>query len=396
MNYLNESFENRLKNLEGVHHDLVTSENIAEDTWNGIYRRFNNPVLTRAHAPLHWRFDLSKDRNPLLLERLGVNAVFNPGAIFHDGKFILVTRFEGNDRKSTFALAESESGIDGFSFKRGPLIIPETDDPDTNIYDMRLTRHEDGNIYGVFCTERRDPSAPAHDTSSSIAQAGIVRTHDLINWERLPDLKTNSPQQRNVVLHPEFVEGKYAWYTRPQDDFIEAGKGGGIGWALSEDIDGAVIDEETIIDERVYHTIKEAKNGQGPAPIRTEDGWLHLVHGVRPTAAGLRYVLYMFMTSLNEPWKIIHAPGGHLIAPQEGERIGDVSNVVFSNGWIEHQGTIYIYYASSDTRIHVAVSSIDRLVDYCKFTPVDGLTAHGSAELRRALIENNKPFVKNR
>ena len=312
-----------------------------------------------------------------------------------NGKYLLMTRTEGLDRKSFFAIAESPNGIDHFTFWDYPVQLPETEDPDTNVYDMRLTQHEDGWIYGVFCTERKDPKAPKGDLSSAVAQAGIVRTKDLLNWERLPDLKTPSAQQRNVVLHPEFVNGKYAFYTRPQDGFIDTGSGGGIGWGLCDDITNAVIPSETIIDTRAYHTIKEVKNGQGPHPIKTADGWLHLAHGVRNTAAGLRYVIYMFMTSLEDPSKLIHAPAGHLIAPEGEERVGDVSNVTFTNGWImDDDGTVFMYYASSDTRCHVAVSSVDRLVDYCKHTPSDTLRSAGSVAQRTDLIRKNIEFMK--
>ena len=329
------------------------------------------------------------------MERLGINCTFNSGAIEHKGKILLAVRVEGNDRKSFFAIAESKNGIDNFKFWDYPIAMPETENPDTNVYDMRLVKHEDGWIYGLFCTERKDPSVSATDTSSAIAQCGIARTKDFIKWERLPDLKSKSPQQRNVVLHPEFINGKYAFYTRPQDGFIEAGTGGGIGWGLSDSIENAVLENETIIDDRVYHTIKEVKNGLGPAPIKTEKGWLQLAHGVRNTAAGLRYVLYLFLTDLKEPNKVIAKPGGHFIAPQDDERVGDVSNVVFSNGWVKRDnGQVLIYYASSDTRMHVAESTIDKLLDYVLNTPEDGLRSAACVEQRIKLIKKNLKILK--
>ena len=321
---------------------------------------------------------------------MGVNAVFNAGAIKWQGRYILAARVEGADRKSFFAVAESPNGIDNFRFWDYPVVMPETDEPDVNVYDMRLTRHEDGWLYGLFCTERKNPLAPPTETSEAVAQCGIARTRDLVHWERLPDLKTPSPQQRNVVLHPDFVKGRYAFYTRPQDGFIEAGTGSGIGWGLADHIEGAAIQQEKVIDPRVYHTIKEAKNGQGPPPIKTAQGWLHLAHGVRNTAAGLRYVLYLFMTALDEPWRVTHAPGGHFLAPEGPERTGDVSNVAFSNGWIaDDDGTVFIYYASSDTRMHVATSSIERLVDYAMHTPPDGLRSAACVAQRTVLITRN-------
>lgn len=360
-----------------------------DQTHNGVYRRFAHPVITAAHVPLDWRYDFDESSNPLGLERLGVNATFNAGAILMDGKYCVVVRVEGNDRKSFFAVAESDNGIDGFRFWDRPVVLPQTNEADTNVYDMRLTRHEDGYIYGLFCTERKDHAQP-HDLSAAIAQCGIARTTNLRDWERLPDLLTRSGQQRNVVLHPEFVDGKYGLYTRPQDGFITVGSGGGIGWGVCDDIARATIDSETIVDNKVYHTIKELKNGQGPAPIKTAKGWLHLAHGVRNTAAGLRYVLYMFMTDLNAPWIVTHAPGGHFIAPEGEERVGDVSNVVFANGWVVNEaGEVFIYYASSDTRLHVAVSTVDRLVDYCVNTPSDPLTSSACVAQRIALIERN-------
>jgi 4-O-beta-D-mannosyl-D-glucose phosphorylase len=360
---------------------------------NGVYQRYEHPVLTAAHTPLNWRYDLNEASNPWLMERIGINAVFNAGAIYFNNKYLLVARVEGADRKSFFAIAESKNGIDNFRFWDLPVVLPETEEPDTNVYDMRLTQHEDGWIYGIFCTERKDPSAPKGDLSSAVATAGIVRTHDLVNWERLPDLKSKS-QQRNVVLHPEFVNGKYALYTRPQDGFIDTGSGGGIGWALIDDITKAEVKDEIIIDHRYYHTIKELKNGEGPHPIKTDKGWLHLAHGVRNCAAGLRYVLYMYMTSIEEPTKLIAQPGGYFMAPEETERIGDVSNVLFSNGWIaDEDGTVYIYYASSDTRLHVAVSSIEQLTDYCFNTPVDGFRSAASVQTICNQIAKNKESV---
>lgn len=368
---------------------LVEQKNIPADHSNGIYQRWQNPILTAEHTPVFWRYDLNEQTNPFLLERLGINAVFNSGAIYLDGRHLLVARVEGDDRKSFFAVAESMNGTYGFRFWDYPVTMPETERPDTNVYDMRLTQHQDGYIYGLFCTERKDMSQPK-DLSAAEAQCGIARTRDLMSWERLPDLITYSGQQRNVVLHPEFVEGQYAFYTRPQDGFISVGSGGGIGWGLAKDISRAEIKSELIVDGKQYHTIKEVKNGQGPAPIKTAEGWLHLAHGVRNTAAGLRYVLYMFMTDLRRPWIVTHAPGGHLIAPQGEERVGDVSNVVFANGWVVNErNDVFIYYASSDTRLHVATSSIERLLDYVKNTPEDGLRSAASVQVRNDLIRHN-------
>jgi len=391
MDISNLTFEEKLTRLRARQESLLTRPNPqATDFYNGIYQRFEHPVVTRDHIPLEWRYDLDPATNPLLIERLGVNCVFNAGAIERDGKILLVTRVEGNDRKSFFAIAESDNGIDGFRFWQEPVDLAETASPDTNVYDMRLVEHEDGWIYGLFCTERKDPAAPPHDTSSAIAQCGLVRTRDLLNWQRLPDLQSQSPQQRNVVLHPEFINGKYALYTRPQEGFIDAGSGGGIGWALCASMENAVINEEKVLDERVYHTIKEAKNGAGPAPLKTVHGWLHLAHGVRHTGAGLRYVLYLFMTALDDPSRITHRPGGHFLAPLGAERTGDVANVVFSNGWLRRANDeVFLYYASSDTRLHVAVSTIDQLVDYVRHTPEDPLTTRGSLQQRQTLIRNN-------
>ncbi|MCG8373964.1 MAG: glycosidase [Balneolales bacterium] len=384
-------FEHRKQQLHQEYKKLVSQKNVPEELGNGIYKRYKNPVLTAEHAPLTWKYDLNPETNPFLMERFGINAAFNSGAIKLNGKYLLVARVEGNDRKSFFAVAESESPTEGFRFWEYPVLMPETDIPDTNVYDMRLIQHEDGWIYGIFCTERKDTRVSKHDTSAAVAQAGMARTKDLKNWERLPDLKTNSDQQRNVVLHPEFIDGKYALYTRPQDGFIEAGKGGGIGWGLCDSMENAEVNTETVIDPRIYHTIKEAKNGQGPVPIKTEIGWIHLAHGVRNTAAGLRYVLYLFVTSLDKPWEIIYSPGGHFLAPVGEERIGDVSNVAFSNGWIhDEDDKVYIYYASSDTRLHVAETSIEQLVDYAKHTPADGLRSYTSVQTIYDLINRNK------
>jgi len=390
------AFPVRLAGLRRKHDALISLKNpVSRDWYNGIYERYEHPVVTAAHIPLDWRYDLNPATNPFLLERLGVNAAFNAGAIEVMGKILLCVRVEGSDRKSFFAMAESTSGTEGFRFWDEPCVIPETGDPDTNVYDMRLVAHEDGSTYGLFCTERRDPKAPEADQSSAVAQCGLVRTQDFKKWERLPDIKTPSAQQRNVVLHPEFVGGKYALYTRPQDGFIDAGSGGGIGWALCPSMEKASTGKESIIDRRVYHTITELKNGQGPAPIKTSEGWLHLAHGVRATAAGLRYVLYLFLTDLKSPAKLIAKPQGYFIAPEGAERVGDVSNVVFSNGWVARKdGTVLIYYASSDSRLHVASSSIDRLLDYVKNTPPDGLRSAASVSQRLQLIRTNRSSGK--
>jgi 4-O-beta-D-mannosyl-D-glucose phosphorylase len=385
-------FQQRLIQLRAAHVARITRLNPIDPAWsNGVFERYLYPAVTAVHVPLEWRYDLNPQTNPYLMERLGVNAVFNPGAIELDGKILLVCRVEGADRKSFFAVAESPNGLDNFQFWDEPIVLPETDDPDTNVYDMRVVKHEDGWIYGLFCTERKDPNAPAGDLSGAVAQGGIARTRDLKTWERLPDLKTKSPQQRNVVLHPEFIDGQYAFYTRPQDDFIQAGSGGGIGWGLSKSMSPAMIDDERVIEERAYHTIKEMKNGEGPAPLKTDRGWLHLAHGVRNTAAGLRYVIYLYLSDQHEPWKVTHQPGGYFIAPIGDERVGDVSNVAFSNGWVSRaDGTVFIYYASADTRVHVATSSIDRLLDYVINTPEDGLRSAASVQQRLELIRRNR------
>ena len=381
-------FKEREHFLRVRHEELLKKVNVPVED-NGVYERFLFPVLTAAHAPLEWRYDFDPTTNPYLMERFGIHAAFNSGAIKLNGRYYMVVRVEGADRKSFFAVAESDRGMDGFRFWERPVTMPEYGEPATNIYDMRLTAHEDGWIYGIFCVERKDPSAPAGDLSSAVAAAGVARTKDLRTWERLPDIVSAS-QQRNVVLHPEFVDGKYALYTRPQDGFIDAGNGGGIGWALVDSMENAVIKDEKIINTRNYHTIKESKNGEGPAPIKTPKGWLHLAHGVRACASGLRYVLYMYMTALDDPTRVIAEPAGFFMAPEGEEYIGDVMNVLFSNGWIvDEDGTVYIYYASSDTRMHVAVSSIDRLLDYCLNTEPDGLRTGLTVERLNRLIDKN-------
>ncbi len=387
---MKQDFFERLARLEKEHEQLLQQSNIKLTNGNGVFDRYKNAVLTAAHTPLFWRYDLNADTNPFLMERFGINAVMNAGAIKWNDKYIMVARVEAADRKSFFAVAESPNGIDNFKFWDYPLQMPETKKPDTNIYDMRLIQHEDGWIYGLFCTERRDPSAPDTDQSAAVAQCAIARTKDLISWERLSDLVTPSAQQRNVVLHPEFVNGKYAFYTRPQDSFISAGKGGGIGFGLSDSIENAKIDKEIVIDHKIYHTVYELKNGLGPAPIKTSKGWLHLAHGVRNTAAGLRYVLYMFMTDLKDVTKVIYKPAGYFLAPEGEERTGDVSNVVFSNGWIEDpDGAVFIYYASSDTRMHVATTTIERLLDYVMNNAADGLSSAETVKTLTSLIDKN-------
>lgn len=374
---------------------LLARKNQKSSFYNGVFDRYENPVLTREHIPLTWKYDLNPDTNPYFMERLGVNAVMNSGAIELNGKFYLVARIEGNDRKSFFGVAESENGIDGFHFWDYPILLPDTCKEETNVYDMRLTKHEDGYIYGVFCSESKDTSV--NDLSAAVAAAGIVRTKDLKTWERLDNLKTlRSPQQRNVVLHPEFVNGKYAFYTRPMDDFIDTGSGGGIGFGLCDDIEHAVIDEEIITSKRVYHTITEAKNGAGAVPIKTEKGWIHIAHGVRNTAAGLRYVLYAFATDLQDPTKVIAEPSGFFLAPLGKERVGDVSNVVFTNGLIAREnGDVFLYYASSDTRMHVATTTVDRLLDYVFRTPQDPHRSVECVAQRCDLIHKNLEYLKN-
>jgi len=390
-------FKKTLAGLTREYEQLIRRRNAKVGRGNGIYTRYARTVVTAEHIPLFWRYDLAYETNPHLMERIGVNAAFNAGAMEYGGKYLLALRVEGVDRKSFFAIAESANGVDNFRFWDYPIVMPETDVPDTNVYDLRLVKHEDGWIYGLFCTERKDPDAPRGDLSSAIAQCGIARTKDLKTWERLPDLRTKSPQQRNVVLHPEYFQGKYAFYTRPQDGFIQAGSGGGIGWGLSDSIEHASIDSEIIVDDRQYHTIKEVKNGLGPAPIKTDKGWLQLAHGVRNTAAGLRYVLYLLLSDLKEPYKVIARPGGYFIAPQGEERVGDVSNVVFSNGWIlKKNGEVLIYYASSDTRMHVATSTVDRLLDYVLHTPEDCLRSAASVQQRVHLIKSNLSLLKKK
>jgi 4-O-beta-D-mannosyl-D-glucose phosphorylase len=385
------TFTSRLHLLQTAHHELLHRPNQPEALGNGVYTRYAYPVLTAAHAPLAWRYDLNPATNPFLMERIGVNGVFNAGAIKWQGRYLVVARVEGADRKSFFAVAESSNGIDHFRFWDHPVTMPETDEPETNVYDIRLVAHEDGWVYGLFCTERRDPRAPEADQSAALAKCGIARTKDLVQWERLPDLTTTSAQQRNVVLHPELVQGQYAFYTRPQDGFIEAGSGGGIGFGLSPTIEQAQVMEEVIIDKKQYHTISELKNGLGPAPLKTDLGWLHLAHGVRNTAAGLRYVLYVFMTALDDLTRVIHKPAGYFLAPEGDERVGDVSNVAFGNGWIlDDDGRVFIYYASSDTRLHVATSTLAQLLDYVVNTPEDGLRSATSVQRINELIAKNQ------
>ena len=387
---IHEKYYELLKEQE----ELITRPNAKASFYNGIYDRYENPVLTREHAPLYWRYDLNKETNPYFMERLGINAVMNSGAIFLGGKYYLVARVEGADRKSFFAVAESDKGTEGFRFWDYPVVLPDTVEDETNVYDMRLTQHEDGYIYGVFCSESKDRSSS--DLSAAVAQAGIVRTKDLKTWERLPNLITKrSPQQRNVVLHPEFVDGKYAFYTRPMDDFIETGSGSGIGFGLCEDIENPVIDEEKMTSIRRYHQITEAKNGAGAVPIKTDRGWIHIAHGVRNTAAGLRYVIYAFATDLTDPSRVIAEPSGLLIGPRQGERVGDVSNVVFTNGAIVNEkNEVFIYYASSDTRLHVATTTIDKLVDYVFNTPSDPGRSPDCVKQRCGLISSNLDILK--
>ncbi|MEM1320529.1 MAG: glycosidase [Bacteroidota bacterium] len=389
------AFEKRLLQLRQEHKSFLNRPNEKiEEGYNGIFHRYKYPVLTAQHTPLEWRYDFDFHSNPYLMERLEINTVFNAGAMEWNGKILLFPRIESNDVKSFFGIAESENGIDQFRFWDYPIVMPQTKDPDMNVYDIRLVEHEDGWTYGLFCAERKDFSQP-HDSSAAIAQCGLARTKDLINWERLPDLVTLSPQQRNCVLHPEFVDGKYAFYTRPMDGFIDTGGGGGIGWGLCDDIMNPRVEERIVIDAKKYHTVKEVKNGLGPAPLKTREGWLHLAHGVRRTAAGLRYVLYLFLCDLNEPWRVIRAPGRHFLAPTGAERVGDVSNVLFSNGWVRRQnGEVLIYYASSDTRMHVATTTMDRLLDYILNTPEDAGRTYDCVQQRIKLIEKNKRLMK--
>jgi len=386
---MNAEYKAKIAALRERHEQLLSKPNVPEEFGNGIYTRYQNPILTAEHTPLEWRYDFCEQDNPYLMQRIMMNATLNSGAIKWQGKYLLVVRVEGADRKSFFAVAESPNGVDNFRFWEEPITMPEDVLPATNIYDMRITAHEDGWIYGLFCAERHDDNQPG-DLSAATATCGIARTKDFKTWYRLPDLKSKS-QQRNVVLHPEFVDGKYALYTRPQDGFIDAGSGGGIGWALVDDIEHAEVKEEKIINARHYHTIMEVKNGEGPHPIKTDRGWLHLAHGVRGCASGLRYVLYMYMTALDDPTRVIAQPGGFFLVPQGEEYIGDVMNVAFTNGWIaDPDGKVFIYYASSDTRMHVAVSTVDRLVDYCMNTPEDGFSTGASVETIKKLVEKNR------
>lgn len=389
-------FTERKEQIVREFEELITRKNEKLFSTNGIYNKYKYPVVTREHVPLEWRYDFDEKTNPYFMERISFNAAFNAGAMKLGDKYIVMVRTEGVDRKSFFAVAESPNGVDNFRFWERPVSMPQVPgNPDTNVYDMRLTKHDDGYIYGVFCTERKDPNAPAGDTSSAVAAAGIARTKDLKSWERLPDLISHAGQQRNVVLFPHFIDGKYAFYTRPQDGFIDTGSGGGIGWGLCDDIRRAEVKDEYIIDAKTYHTIYEVKNGQGPAPIKTKYGWLNLAHGVRNTAAGLRYVLYMFMSDLEKPWIVTHKPAGHFIAPYGSERVGDVSNVIFANGWIaDEDGKVFIYYASSDTRLHVATTTIDQLVDYVMNTPQDDLTSAASVARINELISKNEKVKK--
>lgn len=385
-------FEEKINSISQKHEALLSRPNKKAENGNGVANRYIHPILTNEHIPLHWRYDLNPETNPYCMERIGFNATMNSGAIKWNGNYLLMVRVEAADRKSFFAIAESPDGISNFRFWDEPVVLPDIDPEETNVYDMRLTAHEDGWIYGLFCSESKDPDAAPGDLSTAIAHTGIVRTSNLRTWHRLPNLLSGS-QQRNVVLHPEFINGNYALYTRPQDGFIDAGSGGGIGWALIKDITHAEVKEETIIDKRYYHTIKEVKNGEGPHPIKTPKGWLHLAHGVRGCAAGLRYVLYLYMTALDNPTHITAQPGGYFLAPEGEERIGDVSNVLFTNGWIaNNDGTVFIYYASSDTRMHVATSTIDKLTDYCLNTPPDGLRSASTVASIMELINKNKQF----
>lgn len=389
------NYQERLQFLVSRHQQHLHQINPVDTTTdNGIIQRRQHPIITREHVPLSWRYDLNAETNPLLVEQLGVNATFNAGAITHDGKTVLVVRIEGADRKSFFALAESANGVDGFRFRPRPLQIPDGEAAETNLYDMRLTRHADGWIYGLFCSERQDPDPKSDSISAAIAKCGIVRTRDLETWERLPDLQTTSKQQRNVVLHPEFVNGKYFLYTRPMEFFMHAGAEGRLCWGLSDSMSPCVIAEQHTLDKQVYHTIKEGKVGAGAAPIKTRDGWLHIAHAVRGCAAGMRYVLYCFLTDLNDPSKVIAAPGGYFLAPLDWERVGDVSNVLFSNGLVAHDdGSVCLYYAASDTRLHVATTTVDRLLAYVHGTPPDGLRTYASVAQRLSLIAKNEKLL---
>lgn len=382
----------RAARLRENHEELVSRPNVLDASYDtGFLNRYKNPVLTAAHVPLEWRIDFDRRRNPFCMERLGVNAVFNAGAIFHEERHVLVVRVEGYDRKSFFAVAESRTGVDQFRFCGEPLHIAENDPEETNWYDMRVTRHEDGWIYGTFCVEKKDPAAPESDTSLAVASCGIVRTKDLRRWERLPDLVTPSPQQRNVVLHPKRIHGRYLFYTRPMDHFISAGGRGGIGYGFADSMEEPVIQEERVMEERVYHTIKESKVGPGAPPLKTADGWLHVAHAVRANAAGLRYVLYAFLCALDEPWRVTARPGGYLLAPEGSERIGDVSDVLFSNGLtVNERGELFLYYASSDTRLHVATTTVEALVDYTRHTPQDAGRSPACAQQRTDLIRKNR------
>lgn len=388
-------FSQRVALVRKNHSALVLKKNRVDPSWdNGVVNRWLNPVLTGKHVPLEWRYDFNPKTNPLFLERLGMNAALNSGAIEHEGKMMLIPRLEGVDRKSFFAVAESANGVDNFRFVGGPVAFAENSKDETNHYDMRATRHEDGWVYGTFCVEKKDPKAPENDTSTAVASCGLVRTKDFKKWERLPDLVTPSPQQRNVVLHPEFVGGKYFFYTRPMDAFIEAGSKGGIGWGLADSMEKAVIKREEVMDERVYHTIKESKLGAGGVPIRTKQGWLHIAHGVRNCAAGLRYVLYALLCDLKDPARVIARPGGYFLAPEDSERVGDVSNVVFTNGVVARKnGDVFIYYGSSDTRLHVVTSNVETLLDYALNTPEDGMRSQECVKQRLELIARNARVV---
>jgi len=388
-----EDFDRKVREKFEVYNSLIARPNIPVEPGNGIYTRYKYPAVTRDHVPPFWLYDLDYKKNPDLLLRLGINTTFNAGAIKLNGRYYMLVRTEGFDVKSFFSVIESPNGIDGWRFWDRPLLMPVTDDPEMNVYDIRLTQHQDGWIYGLFCSERKDTSKP-HDSSAALASCGIARTKDLLSWERLPDLQSSAAQQRNCVLHPEFVDGRYMIYTRPQSGFIDTGDSG-ISVGFTETMEQAGLGKEQIIDLRKYHTVKEVKNGQGPPPIKTEQGWLHLAHGVRRTAAGLRYTLYLFLSDLNEPWRIIRQPGGHFIEPLGEERIGDVSNVVFSNGWIlDEDGTVYIYYASSDTRMHLVTTTLNLLLDYVLNTPEDAGNTHLCASQRDEMIIDNLEVLK--